>query len=316
MNKKAPDAGVKDAVNRAIAGVLRAEAQLFDKAKGNRGDARLRQDLADEAEKVAQAINELLVAMRRLPDMADVKVEEKPSGADLDALAESELVKASKVIEDTTRQLQYARPKRTPKVAGEVTQDDINDAIVDAASAISQATGALVNSAAVAQQERVKIVRETPGGSKFAADPAWANGLISAAQNVSGSVANLGKVAQESVKEGKIKEETLVAAAKSVATATAHLVASSRAKADPDSKAQQALKNAAQTVSIATQQLVDAAAAAARFQNEVIVEEVDFGETTGKAAELEQQMKILKLEKELNRARTILGLMKQSHAKK
>jgi len=39
---------------------------------------------------------------------------------------------------------------------------------------------------------------------------------------------------------------------------------------------------------------------------------VDFGEATGKAKELEQQMRILKLEKELERARTILGLMKKA----
>lgn len=120
------------------------------------------------------------------------------------------------------------------------------------------------------------------------------------------------KSANESVK-GKAQEELLVASARAVAQSTAHLVAASRAKADPDSKAQYNLKGAAKAVSGATAQLVAAAGAAAQFQEpEPPLPRVDFATAGGKAKELEQQMSVLRLEKELEKARTVLNQMRKA----
>lgn len=128
-------------------------------------------------------------------------------GTDLDSLAEQELLKCAQIIADAAATLMQARPKKTvKKVPGTIDQQDINDAILDAASAIASATGMLVKAAAVAQSERVKKIKETPGQKKYMADPTWANGLISAAQNVAGAVSQLVKSANESV-EGKAQEE-------------------------------------------------------------------------------------------------------------
>lgn len=126
----------------------------------------------------------------------------------MDSIAEQELLKCAQIIADAAKTLLQARPKTTKKIPGQIDQQDINDAILEGAGAIATATGQLVQAAAVAQQERMKMLKEAPGQKKYMADPTWANGLISAAQNVAGAVSQLVKSANESV-EGKAQEEGL-----------------------------------------------------------------------------------------------------------
>jgi len=192
---------------------------------------------------------------------------------------------------------------------------DINEAILDAATAIARATGTLVQTAAVAQRERADQKRQP--GSKYQNDPTWANGLISAAQQVSGSVQSLVAAANNAA-QGQAEEEALVASARSVAAATAHLVAAAKAKADPSSQAQRNLGNAAKAVANATSQLVAAANKAGQFELENEAEEesvTTFNSAAGKTKELEQQMRILRLEKELEKERVrMAGLRKAKYA--
>eukprot|EP01128_Nolandella_sp_AFSM9_P012687 TRINITY_DN951_c0_g2_i2.p1 TRINITY_DN951_c0_g2~~TRINITY_DN951_c0_g2_i2.p1 ORF type:complete len:2415 (-),score=843.80 TRINITY_DN951_c0_g2_i2:361-7515(-) len=223
---------VKQALDDASTGVVNSVAQMLELGKKNRDDEETKQAMENQSEKVTQSVNDLIYALRRLPNAENITLEEK--GTDLDSLAEQELLKCAQIIADAAATLMQARPKQrvVKKVPGTIDQQDINDAILDAASAIASATGLLVKAAAVAQGERVAKIKETPGQKKYMSDPTWANGLISAAQNVAGAVSQLVKAANESV-EGKAQEEALVASAKAVATATAHLVAASRSKADP-----------------------------------------------------------------------------------
>jgi talin len=315
--KKLSDSSeVQRNISDALQGVGKSMVKMLEDGKRNHEDDEVKQALETDSELITASVNELIVALKKLPNTENITLEEKAS-LDLDAMAEQELLKCAQIIAEAARTLLSAKPQRAvKKVPGIIDQQDINEAILDAATAIATATGALVQAAANAQQERVRLVRETPGGRKYMADPAWANGLISAAQNVAGSVTTLVKSANESV-QGKAQEEALVASARAVATATAHLVAASRAKSDPDSKAQMNLKNAAKAVSNATSQLVSAANAAGQFQQEEeIVEEVDFATAGGKAKELEQQMKILRLEKDLEKARQGLNTMRKARYKK
>jgi len=148
-------------------------------------------------------------------------------------------------------------------------------------------------------------------------DPAWANGLISAAHQVAGSVKSLVTAANSSV-EGKAQQEALVATSHQVAQATAHLVAASKAKSDPLSKSIFRLGVAAKDVANSTSQLVEAAAKAARWEEEAAEKEdkVDFDSATGKVKEMEFQMKILKLESDLEKERRVLARMRQDRYRK
>jgi len=143
-------------------------------------------------------------------------------------------------------------------------------------------------------------------------DPAWARGLISAAQSVAGSVGDLVTSANTAA-QGNAEQEALVASAKGVAAATARLVFASRAKADPFSPAQQKLSAAAKSVAAATQQLVIAAQSTAAVVEEEKPEwESNQSAINARKMEIEQQTKILKLQKELQSAQTELGKIRKA----
>jgi len=114
---------------------------------------------------------------------------------------------------------------------------------------------------------------------------------------------------------GKAEEEELIATARAVAAATAQLVAASRAKSGDDQGSHALVSSAAKAVASATSQLVAAAKAATAFQEQEAAEvQEDYNFTGGKIKELEQQMKILKLEKELELARKqMLASRKQTN---
>jgi len=311
LKDKTPAASTKEGVVASNKAALLAVVSMLDKGKGNRADEAVKKGLEEQSEKVTATMNDVISSLRRIPGLESLQLEAK-AATDLDSLAEQELLKCAQIIADAAKTLLQAKPRKVQRMAGSIDQDDINDAILEAATAIASATGALVQSAAVAQQERMKNIKETPAAARYQADATWANGLISAAQNVAHSVQTLVKNANDSV-QGKVAEEALVASARSVAQATAHLVAASRAKSDPDSKAQMGLKSAAKTVSSATAQLVAAANAAATFrQEEPPMPKIDFASAGGKAKELEQQMNVLRLEKELEKARQVLGQLRKA----
>jgi len=216
---------------------------------------------------------------------------------------------AKQLYEAKQRQLEMRKNKDSP-----LPEEQITEAILDAAKAITNATGTLVNAASIAQRELVSKGKVSQAQNVYRRDPAWARGLISAAQSVAGSVGDL-VTAANSTSQGHIEQEALVASAKGVASATARLVFASRAKADPFSPAQQKLSAAAKSVANATQQLVLAAQSTAQATEE---EKPDWGNNNNqdnqinvRRAEMEQQMKILKLQKELENAQKALGSIRK-----
>jgi len=251
---------------------------------------------------------------KKLPHTDDIQLD-KPND-DMDSLAESELLRCADIIAKAAETLRsYRPPPRDKKLTSVVDQQDISEAILDAAMAIAQATGQLVQTAAVAQQERTKAQKTQD--AKYHTDPMWAQGLVSAAQSVAAAVQQLVKSAN-SAASGSAEEEALVASARNVATATAHLVSASRAKADPHTETQQRLRGAAKAVTDATSSLVSAAATAAEFNRpEEVIEIPDISSAKGKVMEMEQEMKIKKLEKDLETSRReLLGLRKKRYNRK
>jgi len=173
-----------------------------------------------------------------------------------------------------------------------------------------------VSAATAAQKELVAKGQISKQQSVYRRDPAWAKGLISAAQSVAGTVKDLVTAANSAAK-GKAEEEALVASAKGVAAATARLVFASRTKADPFSPTQKKLSSAAKSVAEATQRLVEAAKSTTD-----VVEERDStpdweasSQTEKRRAEVEAQVKILKLQKELEKERVRLGELRKNEYK-
>ena len=75
---------------------------------------------------------------------------------DLEALAEQELVKAAKIIEDAARQLSSVKAQpRQPQPSGKM---DLSGPILDAAQAIADAAQHLIRAASEAQKERMAKV--------------------------------------------------------------------------------------------------------------------------------------------------------------
>jgi len=271
------------------------------------------QQISDTSKILGDKMNDLISVARQLPGGHSLKLEED-SGEDLEEVANKELMSAVSAIEEATKFLLNSRPERKEGEKLKFDTSDISGAIIEAAISISKATTVLVTSAANSQSERIKNQKSNP--VVFRKDPMWANGLISAAKQVAGAVQQLVKSASNSV-EGKAEEEELVAVARMVASSTAQLVSASRAKSDSNSKNHQFLMDAAKTVANATSQLVTAAKNATKMLQEEQEEELASNYTGSAVKQLEQQMKVLKLEKELEKARQqMLGSRKQEYTKK
>jgi len=240
------------------------------------------------------------------------------SQEDLTDKASQELLKAAKIIEDAVAALTATAKARAnkPKPAGVEGELDVADAILDASLAISRATASLVASAASAQKEFVAAGKASPNPSAFyAKSRTFSEGLISAAQAVAAATAELVKQAN-GVATGKFEEEGLIAASKAVSAATKQLVVASRVKADPNSPSQKKLEEASSSVAAATQALVAAAKALQKKDDDEAPVITSGGLAGSKIQEMEQQMRILRLEKDLDSARKRLANIRKQEYKK
>jgi len=305
-----PDPNVQKELVTSVVNVANSILALMETGKLNRQDQNTQPKLEAAAEHVTAQVQALETALRKLPNSENLSVDE---GADLEMMAEKELMQAAKAIQEAAAMIMAAKPRTTAKVDGIIDESDIQAAILDAARAIAKATANLVAAAAVAQKER----RESrPKGQRYKVDPTWANGLISAAQGVATSVKMLVQTANSSV-SGKIEEERLEAAARGVSTSTAQLVAAARAKAEANSKGQQGLALAAKTVSEATAQLVNAANNHRQMKEQAEAQSAfleDSTVTNSKVRQLEQVTKILMLERQLeNERKKMMSMNKESY---
>ncbi|KYR02947.1 I/LWEQ domain-containing protein [Tieghemostelium lacteum] len=277
----------------------------------------------EDKQRLLQNMNALKSGVAQFDDIikqADKSAVTSPSskdldGFDLDDIAEKELLAAAKIIEDAANTLLAAKQKRPQKKEGDMP--DVQEAILEAAMAITSATSTLVQAATLAQRERVEKGRASgPGGPLYRKDPTWSEGLISAAKSVAASTKALVDTANKAASGVEIQggtEEALIANSKQVTAATSQLVAACKSKSDVNSPSQHKLTNAAKHVSNATALLVAAAkAVAAKVASE---EEIDFEKlsvTAFKVKEMEQQMSILRLEKELETARKGLSVIRKT----
>ncbi|KAI5777381.1 ANTH domain-containing protein [Geopyxis carbonaria] len=232
---------------------------------------------------------------------------------DLGEHVDTELGKAAAMIEAATARL--AQLQQKSKDPGYSTYDlRIHESILDAAIAVTNAIAQLIKAATISQQE---IVLKGKGASSRTAfykrNNRWTEGLISAAKAVASSTNILIETA-DGVISGRHKLEQMIVASNDVAASTAQLVAASRVKADFMSKSQDRLESASKSVTSACKSLVRQVQEIIAVRNREEGDDIDFSKLSGhefKFQEMEQQVKILQLENELQQSRLRLGEMRK-----
>ncbi|GAA6037865.1 hypothetical protein JCM8097_005078 [Rhodosporidiobolus ruineniae] len=235
------------------------------------------------------------------------------ANGDIGDLVESEMQNAARAIEAATQRLQaiMARPKDAGKSAAEL---QVNDAILASALAITEAIGRLIKAATDSQQE---IVAQGKGKSSTTAfykrNNRWTEGLISAAKAVARATTFLIETADGVITGHKTYEE-LIVASNEVASATAQLVQASRVKSDLMSQTQEQLERAAKAVTDACKALVRQVKTIAeeRLKREDNFNPDEYSAHEFKMREMECQVKILELERDLADQRRKLGVFRRS----
>jgi hypothetical protein len=169
---------------------------------------------------------------------------------------------------------------------------------------------------AAATDSQEEIVREGKGSSTtqqfYKRNNRWTEGLISAAKAVAYATTLLIESA-DGVISGTHSLEQLIVASNEVSAATAQLVAASRVKASLMSKTQQRLEVASKAVTDACKALVKQVRTITSQQgDEELVDYKAMASHEFKVREMEQQVEILKLEKDLGAARRRLGEMRRA----
>ena len=228
---------------------------------------------------------------------------------DLGDLVDQELLKAADAIDAAAQRL--AKLKNKPRDGYSTYELRINDAILAAAIAVTNAIAELIKAATESQQE---IVREGRGSSSKTAfykkNNRWTEGLISAAKAVAQSTNTLIETA-DGVISGRNSPEQLIVASNDVAASTAQLVAASRVKATFMSKTQDRLETASKTVGAACRALVRQVQDIIKEKNGEGNDAEDYAKLSShefKVREMEQQVRI-----PLNRVYVFLAIILDSY---
>lgn len=231
---------------------------------------------------------------------------------DIGDVVENEMLNAANAIEAATQRLQSLIGR--PKDKYSPTDLAVHDAILAASLAITRAIAGLIQAATESQHEIVAMGRGSSTNQQFyKKNNRWTEGLISAARAVAFATTMLIEAA-DGVISGTHSLEQLIVASNEVSAATAQLVAASRVKAELMSKTQDRLERAARAVTEACKALVRQVKTITEKQS-TLEGESDYSTMAThefKVMEMEQQVEVLKLEKDLTQARRKLGVMRRA----
>jgi len=305
-SQTSPDPKVRADLMQATKISSEASVQLLEAAKTYRADdPEAQASITKQFDDANEKLQVVIAAARKLPEGENLDLNDDH----LAKLAEQELANAAAQIEAAQSRI-MAAPSRAGLPENELRQQDIAEGILEAARAITRATGALVNSAGAAQKELVLKGRANKLANPYRRDPAWAQGLISAAKEVASTTDQLVTDANAVVQK-KVTEDHIIQSAKDVAGSTARLCAASKAKADPTSPTGAKLEVAARTVATATAKLVEAAKLAMQEQSEAkeraLAMEAQKSAMVARKAQLDCQTEIARLEIALEASRKKLG---------
>ncbi|KAI9288863.1 ANTH-domain-containing protein [Umbelopsis sp. AD052] len=227
-------------------------------------------------------------------------------------LVEQEMSKAARAIEEASAKIQALLNKpANPEFSA--TDLQVHQLILNSVLVLTNAIANLIKCATASQQEIVAQGRGTSSKAAFyKKNNRWTEGLISAAKAVAVAT-NLLVEAADGVISKTHSLEQLIVASNEVSAATAQLVAASRVKATFASRTQERLELAAKAVKEAANGLVKQVKQLVAKQSQDENLRVDFNNLSVhdfKRQEMEQQVKILKLDADLVQARRVLAEMR------
>jgi len=241
--------------------------------------------------------HDVLMKLQKLSKLADAfapKSSKLSTKGDLGDLVDNELEKAANAIEAAAARL--AKLKNKPRDGYTTYELRVNDSILDAAVAITNAIAALIKAATDSQKEIVQSGRGSSSRTAFyKKNNRWTEGLISAAKAVATSTNTLIETA-DGVISGRNSPEQLIVASNDVAASTAQLVAASRVKATFMSKTQDRLEQASKAVGAACRSLVRQVQEIIRERQKEEGGAEDYGALSGhefKVREMEQQVSFI-----------------------
>ncbi|ORX59304.1 hypothetical protein BCR36DRAFT_408797 [Piromyces finnis] len=234
---------------------------------------------------------------------------------DPNVIAERELLSAANAIEAAAKKLATLKPVERPQEANENL--NFEEQILEAVKAIAAATSALVRAATNTQREIIAMGKLLPQEDQvYFSDGTWSEGLVSAAKQVCAWTHELCESANMAIK-GNVQPERVIAASRNVAASTTHLLSAATAKVDQNSQTQIRLRAAARAVTQATEQLVKSAQENMALEDtDAFTESLKDGVANSRAQELEAQMNILKMEKDLEKARNKLLYIRKGRYQK
>jgi hypothetical protein len=199
----APHQAQQGEVMASAKGASNSSVALLDAAKSYQADdpethARLAAAFDDHQEKIQAVVG----AARKLPDGALLDMNDDY----LSQQVEQALTAAIQEIEAASGRI--ARPPES----SDTRQQIIHEGIIDAAKAITKASGALMGAAGAAQKELLVKTKSNKLANPYNKDPAWAQGLIATVQHVAHNTAALVNSANDVVAKRANEEQLIVTA--------------------------------------------------------------------------------------------------------
>jgi huntingtin interacting protein 1 len=275
--------------------------ELIEKMKKN-------ENLENESNKLNVTIKSVLKNLNELlPKSLSINKEE------IGDLVDQEMHNTSNAIEQAVAKLEALIEQSREKETG--VKLEVNDKILDSCTGLMKVIKILIVKAKDLQKE---IVAQGKGASSvkefYSINHKWTEGLVSAAKLVGLGASVLIENADKLV-NGSGKLEEIIVCSNMIAASTAQLVVASNVKANRESLKRVALMEAKTNVSAATANLV----ASAKSCSQKIDEQTSMDFTSlslhqTKRLEMEAQVKVLELEKQLETEKNKLyGLRKQHY---
>ncbi|KAI4460996.1 huntingtin interacting protein 1 [Holotrichia oblita] len=285
--------------------------------------------MADECKKLGQLIVDILERLSEEIPVAD-KVEEtkqqlesvttlaetlsgslKATPEDLADMIEREMAAMDGAIEEAAKRIEDMLSKSRQADSG--IKLEVNEKILDSCTTLMAAIRVLIQKSRLLQAEIVAQGKGTAGAKEFyKRNHQWTDGFISAAKAVAVAAKFL-LGAADKVISGQGKLEHLVVGAQEIAASTAQLVVASRVKADRKSHNLEQLSQASKGVTNATGGVVATVKDCSQLMDEAELDTSNLTLHQAKRFEMDAQVRVLELEKELEQERLRLSALRRHH---
>ncbi|XP_016362469.1 huntingtin-interacting protein 1-related protein-like isoform X1 [Sinocyclocheilus anshuiensis] len=240
------------------------------------------------------------------PRGADVRKEE------LADMVDKEMAATSSAIEDAVLRMDEILSQARRDSSG--VKLEVNQSIIGSCSDLMKAIHMLVTSATDLQRDIVESGRGAGSVKDFyAKNSCWTEGLISASKAVGWGATQMLESADKVVTD-RGKYEELIVCSHEIAASTAQLVAASKVKADRGNKKLQTLQQASRHVNDMAAVLVSSTKSGQmQIENKNSMDFSSMSLIKLKTEEMDSQVKVLELEKQLENERIRLGELRKKH---